>query len=54
MLSLEKTKKTLKRPYMSDAEAEKIRDGVYNLVEIIFEKWMVDRKNNDNHLCNKK
>jgi len=45
MLSLEETKKILKRPEMSDKETEKIRDGFYYLTEIIFEKWMIDKKN---------
>ena len=44
MLSIEKTKKILNSPDMSDEEAEKIRDGFYNLAEIIFEKWMIDTR----------
>ena len=42
MLSLNETKRILNRPKMSDEEAEKIRDGFYNLTEIIFEKWTID------------
>jgi hypothetical protein len=44
MLSIEETKKILKDPNMSDEEATEIRDGFYNLVEIIFEQWDFERK----------
>lgn len=45
MLSIDDTKKILKNPAMSDKEAEQIRDEFRFLVDIIFEKWMEDRKN---------
>lgn len=44
MLSIERVKKLLDDPTISDDEAEKIRDDMRALVEIIFEKWMEDRK----------
>ena len=44
MLNLEETKKILKKPEMSDKEAEEIRDGFLNLAEIIYEKWMIDTR----------
>ncbi len=45
MLSIEETKKILKNENMSDAEAEEIRDCCQGLAEVIFDKWMEDRKN---------
>ena len=45
MLSLERVKELLNDPSLSDEQVEKIRDGFRALVEdIIFEKWMADRK----------
>lgn len=43
-ISIAQTKEILKRPDMSDEEAEYIRDGFRSLAEIIYEKWMVDVK----------
>ncbi|MFA5386069.1 MAG: hypothetical protein WC297_00070 [Candidatus Paceibacterota bacterium] len=42
MLSTEKVKELLKDQAISDEEAEEIRNGFRDLIEIIFEKWMVD------------
>jgi hypothetical protein len=42
MLSIERVKELLKGQNISDEEAKEIRDGFRDLVEIIFEKWMVD------------
>ena len=44
MLSIQKVKELLGDKDMSDEEAGEIRDGFYNLAEIIFEKWQVDKK----------
>lgn len=42
MLSIERVKELLKDQNISDEEAKEIREGFRDLVEIIFEKWMVD------------
>lgn len=44
MLTLEQIKKTLDDPSISDEEALEIRDQLYALAEIIYEKWQVDKK----------
>lgn len=44
MLSVERVKELLNDPKISDEEAEKIRDEFYILAEVIFEKWMEDKK----------
>ena len=44
MLTLEQIKKTLKDSSISDEEALEIRDQLYYLAEIIFEKWQADKK----------
>lgn len=44
MLSVERVKQLLNDPKISDEEAEKIRDELYLLSEIIFEKWLEDKK----------
>jgi len=44
MLSIERVKELLNDPNLSDKEIEEIRDGFYNLSELIFEQWMEDRK----------
>ncbi|MFH2068278.1 MAG: hypothetical protein ABII89_02285 [Candidatus Omnitrophota bacterium] len=44
MLSIEETKKILNEPNMSEDEATEIRDGFYNLVEIIFEQWLHEKE----------
>lgn len=44
MISIERTKKLIGKPDMPDAEAEKIRDSMRSLVEIIFEQWIEERK----------
>ena len=44
MLTLEQIKKTLDDPSISDEEALEIRDQLYYLAEIIFEKWQADMK----------
>ena len=45
MLSLERTKELLNDSTLPDKEIEEIRDGFYQLAQIIFEKWKEDRKN---------
>ncbi len=44
MLSLERAKELLNDPTLSDEEVLEIRDGFYQLSEIIFEKWQEDKK----------
>lgn len=44
MLSVETTRKLLDDPTLSDAEVEEIRDGFRALVEVVFEKWRNERK----------
>jgi len=44
MLSIQQVKKILKRPDMSDEEAEALRDGFRTLAEFVFEQWQRDRK----------
>ena len=44
MLTLEQMKKLLDDPSLSDSEVLEIRDGLYALAEIIYEKWQEDRK----------
>jgi len=40
MLSVERVKKILNNPTLSDKEAEEIRDSFLILAEIIYDKWM--------------
>ena len=44
MLSVEKVKELLDDKSISDEQAEKIRDDLQTLAEIIFEKYLSDRK----------
>jgi len=44
MLSVERVKQLLNDPKISDEEAEKIRDEFHILAEMIFEKWIEDKK----------
>ena len=44
MLSLEEVKKLLNDPKLTDEEVLEIRDQLYSLAEIIFEKYQEDRK----------
>jgi hypothetical protein len=44
MLSLEQAKKILNNPALSDEEILEIRDGFYQLAQIIFAKWQDDIK----------
>lgn len=48
MLSIEETKKMLKDANLSDQEAEEIRDCCQGFAEVIFEKWMEDKKKKKN------
>ena len=45
MLSIEETRKHLDNKNLTDKEVEEIRNGLYGLAEVIFEKWMQDKKN---------
>ena len=46
MLSIEQTRKILgdKAKDLTDEQLTEIRDGFYNLANVIFDKWMDDRK----------
>jgi hypothetical protein len=44
MLTLEQMKKLLNDPSLTDSEILEIRDQLYSLAELIFEKWQQDRK----------
>ena len=45
MLSIDKVKKILNDPALTDEQVEKIRDGFHSLVEdVIFPKWLEDSK----------
>ena len=42
MLTLEQMRKTLPDPTLTDEEVLEIRDQLYYLAEIIYEKWEMD------------
>jgi hypothetical protein len=42
MLTLEQARKSLNNPTLSDKEVLEIRDQLYYLAEIVFEKWQID------------
>jgi len=44
MLTLEQMKELLDDPSLSDNQVLEIRDQLYALSEIIFEKWQQDKK----------
>ena len=44
MLTLEQMKKLLDDPSLTDSEILEIRDQLYSLAELIFEKWQQDKK----------
>ena len=44
MLSVERVKELLNDPKISDKEVEEIRDNFNILAEMIFEKWIEDKK----------
>ena len=44
MLSVEEMRKALNDDTLSDKEVEKIRDEMRTLVEIIFDKWLEERR----------
>jgi hypothetical protein len=43
MLSIERVKELIEEP-ITDEEAQIIRDGLYDLAKVIFEKWRLDNK----------
>ena len=43
MLSVERVKELLNDPKLSDKEIEEIRDGFYQLSELMFEQWQAER-----------
>lgn len=44
MLTLEQMKKLINDPSLTDEQILEIRDQLYGLAEIIYEKWQQDRK----------
>ena len=46
MLSLERVKELINDPSLSDKEIEEIRDGFYQLSELMFEQWQAERIKN--------
>lgn len=44
MLSVERVKELLNDPKISDEEVEKIRDEFHIFAEMIFDKWVEDKK----------
>jgi hypothetical protein len=44
MLTLEQMKKLLDDPSIPDEQVLEIRDQLYSLAEIIYEKWQQDKK----------
>lgn len=43
MLSIERVKELINDPNLSDKEIEEIRDGFYQLSELMFEQWQAER-----------
>lgn len=52
MISVERTKKLLNDPDISDEEAEKIRDACRALAELIFDQWQFESLKKQNQLTN--
>lgn len=44
LLTIEDTKKILNKPELTDEEATEIRDGYRLMAEVIFDKWLSERK----------
>ena len=44
LLTIEQTKKILNNPELSDEQLTEIRDGYRLMAEVIFEKWIEERK----------
>lgn len=44
MLSVERVKELIGDPSLTDREAERIRDDLRRLAEVIFTKWQEDRR----------
>lgn len=51
MLSIERVKKLLNNPNISDEEAIQIRDGFYTFAEVIFDEWEKDRIKSNGNKC---
>ena len=43
MLSVERVKELINDPNLSNKEIEEIRDGLFMLVEVMFEQWQAER-----------
>lgn len=48
MLSIDRAKKLINDPSLSDEEVERIRDYTRSLAELIFDKWQLDRNQTAN------
>ena len=52
MISLQRTKELLGEPNMSDEEAEKARSKSIEFVDLLFNRWAVQRNNPKNKYKN--
>lgn len=48
LLTVEDTKKILNKPELTDEEATEIRDGYRLMAEVIFDKWLGERRTTSN------
>ena len=46
-ISLEEARELLGNPNLTDQEVDEIKEQVRLLVEVIYEKWLLDRSQND-------
>ena len=54
MISLQRTKELLGEPNMSDEEAEKARSKSVEFVDLLFNRWVVQKNDPKNKHKNKK
>ena len=52
MISLQETKELLGEPNMSDGEAEKARRKSIEFVDLLFNRWLTDKKPKENKYKN--
>jgi|GEM_PF-3393086 len=48
MISIEETKELINRPNIPNEEADEIRKCLYDLANLILEKWKLDQKSSKN------
>lgn len=48
MITLQQLKKLLGEPNLTDAEAEKVRSKSYQFADLLFDRWVIQRKNSQN------